>query len=304
MKLRVLILGYGKMGHAMAFLLAPRHDLRIWNLGEVVRGQHTTLEEEVADAQVILFCLPVNPHQEIASRIQAFLAPKSVCLTIAKGLDESGRTAAQVFENVFKGQHHHGVIYGPMISKEIIAGRHAFADVVLSDATDFQIMQDLFRGTTLICHQASDLHGRSWSVILKNVYAILFGVADELQLGDNLRGHLIVTAMSELSSIVQGFGGQAHTPFTYAGLGDLITTATSLDSHHHTLGRQLVRGEWSDISGEGVHTLQMVEKFHLFAWQNYPLFSLAHDIVSAPETLKQKVEIYLMQLREEQICDI
>jgi hypothetical protein len=48
----------------------------------------------------------------------------------------------------------------------------------------------------------------------------------------------------------------------------------------------------------------MVEKFHLFAWQNYPLFSLAHDIVSAPETLKQKVEAYLMQLREEQICDI
>jgi len=304
MKLRVLILGYGKMGHAMAFLLAAQHDIRIWNEGEVVRGQHATLEAEVADAQVILFCLPVNPHQEIASYIQTYLAPGSLCLTIAKGLDESGRTAAQVFENVFKGQHHHGVIYGPMISKEIIAGRHAFADVVLSDATDFQLMHDLFSGSTLICHQASDLHGRSWSVILKNVYAILFGVADELQLGDNLRGHLIVTTMSELSNIVQGFGGQAHTPFTYAGLGDLITTATSLDSHHHTLGRQLARGEWSDISGEGVHTLQMVEKFHLFAWQNYPLFSLAHDIVSAPETLKQKVEAYLMQLREEQICDI
>ena len=32
MKLRVLILGYGKMGHAMEYLLAARHDVRIWNM--------------------------------------------------------------------------------------------------------------------------------------------------------------------------------------------------------------------------------------------------------------------------------
>jgi len=35
------------------------------------------------------------------------------------------------------------------------------------------------------------------------------------------------------------------------------------DSHHHTLRRQLVRGEWSPTAGEGVQTLQMVEKLHL-----------------------------------------
>lgn len=29
MKLRVLILGYGEMGHAMEYLLAERHDVRI-----------------------------------------------------------------------------------------------------------------------------------------------------------------------------------------------------------------------------------------------------------------------------------
>ena len=58
-------------------------------------------------AQVVLFCLPVNPHHEIASRIAPYLAKGSLCLTIAKGLDESGRTAAQVFEHVFGGKHHY-----------------------------------------------------------------------------------------------------------------------------------------------------------------------------------------------------
>lgn len=304
MKLRVLILGYGEMGHAMECLLAARHDVRIWNMGAVVKGSYATLEEEVAEAQVVLFCLPVNPHFEIASRIAAHLAQKSLCLSIAKGLDESGRTAAQVFERVFANQHHYGVVYGPMISEEIRAGQHAFADAVLSDAADFGVMHSLFRGSKLVCQQASDMHGRSWSVILKNVYAILFGVADELQLGKNMRGHLMVAAIAELSGIVQSFGGQAHTPYSYAGLGDLMTTGSSEDSHHHELGRKLARGEWSDISGEGVHTLMMVEKFKLFDWRAYPLFSLSHDIVSAPKTLRDRVEEYLESLRGMESCPI
>lgn len=304
MKQRVLILGYGKMGHAMEYLLAARHDVRIWNMGTVVKGTHATLEQEVADAQVILFCLPVNPHYEIASRIEPYLAKDSLCLTIAKGLDEQGRTAAQVFDSAFDGRHHYGVIYGPMISDEIRAGKHAFADVVLSDSADFDVMNSLFLGSTLICQQASDMHGRSWSVILKNVYAIMFGVSDELNLGKNMRGHLMVAAIAELSGIVQAFGGQAHTPYSYAGLGDLLTTSTSEDSHHHTLGRQLVRGEWSDISGEGVHTLQMVEKYRPFDWRAFPLFTLAHDIVTAPQTLNERVEDYLKQLRDMESCPI
>jgi len=304
MKQRVLILGYGEMGHAMEYLLAARHDVRIWNLGEVVKGSHATLEEEVAEAQVVLFCLPVNPHFEIASRIKPHLTENSVCLSIAKGLDESGRTAAQVFDSVFNGKHHYGVVYGPMISEEIRAGRHGFADVVLSDSADFDVMHNLFRGSKLVCQQASDMHGRSWSVILKNVYAILFGVADELKLGKNMRGHLMVAAIAELSGIVQAFGGQAHTPYSYAGLGDLMTTATSEDSHHHELGCKLVRGEWADISGEGVHTLQMVEKYRVFEWRSYPLFSLSHDIVSAPQTLHERLEQYLQQLRGMESCPI
>jgi glycerol-3-phosphate dehydrogenase (NAD(P)+) len=304
MKQRVLILGYGEMGHAMEYLLAARHDVRIWNMGAVVKGRHATLEEEVAEAQVILFCLPVNPHHEIASRIEPYLAQGSLCLSIAKGLDESGRMAAQVFDAVFNGRHHYGVVYGPMISEELRAGRQGFADAVLSDAADFEVMHSLFRGTTLMCQQASDMHGRSWSVILKNVYAILFGVADELKLGDNMRGHLMVAAVAELSGIVQAFGGQAHTPYSYAGLGDLMTTATSEDSHHHELGRQLARGVWSDISGEGVHTLRMVEKHRLFDWRAFPLFTLAHDIITAPETLNERMEEYLQLLRGTESCPI
>lgn len=292
MKLRILILGYGEMGHALEYLLTEKHDVRIWS-----RSSKTILEDEAAKAQVILFCLPVVAHAEVALKIASFLTENSLCLSIAKGLDESGMTASQVLGSVLAEKHRYGVIYGPMISEEIRLGRSAFADVALSMPNDFDTVRSMFQRSNLICYHVADMPGSSWSVILKNVYAIMFGVADEMRLGDNMRGHLMVTALTELSCIVKSFGADAKTPYSYAGLGDLLTTATSENSHHHELGRKLASGQFSNISGEGVHTLKMVEKFRLFDSHSYPLFKLISDIVSKPDMLKTYVYDYIEQIR-------
>ena len=65
-----------------------------------------------------------------------------------------------------------------------------------------------------------------------------------------MRGYLAVAALRELDQIVCKMGGQAGSPYHLAGLGDLITTATSEDSHHHELGRMLAREEVKGIKGD------------------------------------------------------
>lgn len=296
MKLRVLILGYGEMGHAMEFLLAKKHDVRVWN-----RAGKINLEEETSQAQVILFCLPVSAHFEIISRVVAHLASDCLCLSIAKGLDEFGRTAPQVLGSVLSGKSSYGVIYGPMIAEEILLGHYAFADVALSDVTlsgthDFSTVRQLFLSSTLICKQVPDMLGSSWLAALKNVYAIMFGIAEELELGDNMRGYLMVTAVSEIANIAQSLGAQAQTVYSYAGLGDLLTTASSKNSHHHQLGRKLASMQDFELTGEGVNTLQMIEKFNLFDAQTYPLFSLIGEIVAQPKQINFHLGEYFKKI--------
>lgn len=292
MKLRALILGYGEMGHALEYLLAENHDVQVWT-----RSSNHSLEDEARKAAVILFCLPVNAHHEICLRIASVLSADNLCLSIAKGLDEAGMTASQVFAQVFPAHCRYGVIYGPMISEEIRLGRFAFADVALSRSEDFITVRNLFQGTKLICDQTADMPGSSWSVVLKNVYAIMFGISDELKLGDNMRGHLIVRALAELSAISKSFGANSYTPYSYAGLGDLLTTATSENSHHHELGRKLALGDFSDISGEGVHTLMMIQKYQLFDCSPYPLLTLLQQIISQPDTLRVRLDAYLANIK-------
>jgi glycerol-3-phosphate dehydrogenase (NAD(P)+) len=182
-----------------------------------------------------------------------------------------------------------------MISEELRAGRYGFAQLGCEDDASYRTVKDLFANTRLFIKRSSDITGISWSVILKNVYAMIFGMADELQMGDNVRGYLAVASIRELEQIVCGKGGDASSPWHLAGLGDLVTTATSKDSHHHELGRMLARGEVEGIQGEGVHTLEMVRRHGLFREEDYPLFELIHSIVSSPGDVQNRLDTYIKQ---------
>ena len=293
---RVLILGYGEMGHAMEHLLKGRQQLDIWEKYPQDNFQSVMLEDAAPRADIVLFCLPVNPHREVVEQIAPLLGKSCLCLSIAKGLDEAGQTAAQIFAGVLGSHQPYALLYGPMISEEIRADRYAFAQLGCSDVDIYNRVRELFQGTRLYVEHTPDITGISWSVVLKNVYALVFGMADELQLGDNMRGYLAVAALRELDQIARNMGGQAGSPYHLAGLGDLVTTATSEDSHHHELGRMLAREESHDIEGEGIHTLKMVSQHRLFNTANYPLFRLIHEIVRSPQGVHARINGYLKQI--------
>lgn len=293
---RVLILGHGEMGKAMAYLLNGQQPVDIWNKHSRGDFRSVVLEDAAPLADIVLFCLPVIPHREIAQQIAPLLKQRCVCVSIAKGLDETGQTAAQIFAETLAPQQPYALLYGPMISEEIRVGRYAFAQLACTELASYQKIRALYQGTRLYLEHTTDITGVSWSVILKNVYAMVFGMADELQLGDNMRGYLAVAALRELDQIVCTMGGQAGSPYHLAGLGDLITTATSEDSHHHELGRKLARGETQGITGEGVHTLEMVSRHDLLREADYPLFRVIHDIVRVPRDVAQRIDAYLQQV--------
>ena len=295
-RFRVLILGYGEMGHAMEHLLERRQQLDIWEKYPRDNFQSVVLEESAPHADIVLFCLPAKPHREVVERIAPFLKESALCLSIAKGLDDAGQTAAQIFADVLAPHRAFCLLYGPMISEEIRADRFAFGQLGCEEMSSYHRIRKLFDGTHLFIEHTSDITGISWSVILKNVYAMVFGMADELQLGDNMRGFLSVAALRELDQIVNSMGGQGGSPFHLAGLGDLVTTATSENSHHHELGRMLAREAQQGIEGEGIHTLEMVNRHRLFDRTRYPLFQLIHEIVNHPQHVHERISDYLKQV--------
>ena len=283
----VLILGYGEMGHALQMLLTPFHKLSIWNRSSVDGQTLRTLNECVPQAKIIIFCLPVNAHLSLLKEILPMMNEKALCISIAKGLNESGKSAEEIFKTHLD---HYALIYGPMISEEICANKVGFAQLGCSKKTDYNAILKIFKPTNLYLNSTDDIAGISWSVILKNVYALAFGMIDELNMGKNVRGFLTVMALNELDCIAESLGGKAKSSYGLAGLGDLITTGSSEDSRHHSLGRRVAKGDFSDMKAEGTHTLLMVKKFNRFEWNRYPLFMTIEKIISQESKAKEALE--------------
>jgi glycerol-3-phosphate dehydrogenase (NAD(P)+) len=291
-KFRVLILGHGEMGQAMEFLLAAHQTLTIWQRRPPAGVAPVDLEAVVPESDIILFCLPATAHAAVAALIAPQLRGATLCVTIAKGLDERARLPVTVLAEAV-GDERVAVLYGPMISEEIRAGKPAFAECGTVQPAAYERIAALYRGTALRLEPSRDITGLSWSAILKNVYAMAFGMADELHLGDNTRGFLAATALHELSAIVQQLGGATATPYRLAGLGDLITTATSSGSHHHELGRLIVRNARDALRGEGVHTLTVLRSANHFTAASFPLFNLVDACLREPGKARARLAEFL-----------
>lgn len=284
----ILVIGYGEMGHAMETLLAPRHRLLFHDVRPVTGHENAGLDA-AAGVDGVIYCVPVTPLAGLAQQVLPHLPAHSISLGISKGLDEAGRSTPQIFADVYGTARDYGVMFGPMIAEEICAGRPAFAQAGVSRAGCFDSVADWFRGSRLVLEQSDDMAGIAWASVLKNVYAMLFGMADGLELGDNARGFLAVAALREMQAIVTARGGRSDTVLSLAGLGDLVTTATSASSHHHELGRRLAQGEAMTGPAEGTHTLAMVRKFSLLNVADYPLFGLLQDIIDHPADLRTRL---------------
>jgi glycerol-3-phosphate dehydrogenase (NAD(P)+) len=291
-KRSILIIGYGEMGHAMETLLAPNFRLLFFDINPVA-GHAAVGLDAAADVDGVIYCVPVTPLAGLAAQVFPLLPAHCISLSVAKGLDEAGRPAPQIFADIYGSARPYGVLYGPMIAEEIRAGRPAFAQAGVSHLQCYDTVAHWFRGSNLVLEYSADLTGIAWASVLKNVYAMLFGMADELQLGDNVRGFLAVAATREMQAILNVKGGQPVTAYQLAGLGDLVTTATSADSHHHELGRRLARGELPGRPAEGTHTLSMVRKFNLLDVTTCPLFQLVQDIVDEPVNIRRRILDYL-----------
>jgi len=84
-------------------------------------------------------------------------------------------------------------------------------------------------------------------------------------LGDNARAALITRGLTEVVRLAVTLGGRPETLMGLCGLGDLLLTATSMQSRNYSLGAALGQGRTlDDILGErrvvteGVYTAEAV----------------------------------------------
>ncbi len=287
MDVRVVVLGAGSWGTTVAHLAAHNTPTVLWarrpEVAEEITTRHTNqrylpgyelhpalastadLAEAVAQADVLVMGVPSSGFRQTLAEVREHLRPWVPVVSLAKGLEQGTKLRMTEIINEEIPGHPYGVLTGPNLAKEILAGQAAAAVIAMSDPTVAERLQQLFATDLFRVYTNEDVVGSELGGALKNVIALASGMADGLGAGDNTRAAVITRGLAEVSRLGVAMGGDPMTFAGLAGMGDLLATCISTQSRNRHVGEELGRGktieqviEEMDQVAEGVKTARVV----------------------------------------------
>ncbi|GAB5453233.1 MAG: NAD(P)H-dependent glycerol-3-phosphate dehydrogenase [Halioglobus sp.] len=268
MTLRVGLLGGGSWGTTVASLVARNTAVKIWardaGTVEEINSRHTnekylpgatlpddlcavaTIEEAVSDIDVLIMGIPSQGFRAVLQEVKPHLRAWVPVISLTKGLEQETRLRmTQIIEEVLPG-HPVGVLSGPNLAREIMAGQAAASVIAMEDDIIVRELQRLFSSGLFRVYTNNDVIGCELGGVLKNIIAIAVGMGDGQGAGDNTRSALITRGLAEATRLGTAMGGKEKTFAGLAGMGDMIATCTSPQSRNRHVGVQLGKGRSLD----------------------------------------------------------
>ena len=155
-------------------------------------------------------------------------------------------------------------ITGPSHAEDVARKDLTAITAASADESHAKEVQVLFNNDYFRIYSNDDIVGAEFGAALKNIIAIAAGILVGLGYHDNAKAALITRGLNEIKRLGVAFGAN---PFTFTGLsgvGDLIVTATSVNSRNWRAGNQLGQGKSLDdvmadmgMVIEGVYTTKV-----------------------------------------------
>ncbi len=236
-------------GHPLAALVTPTVDL----------------VAAVRSSDIIFVTVPSASFRAVAGELSDVVPPKTCVISATKGIEERGfRLMSQILEELLPTARV-GVISGPNLAEEMADGRFSGTVVASRDEGLRSTTQEILRSPTFRVYASPDVYGVELGGALKNIYAIIAGLATTLDIGQNALAMLITRSLAEMGRFAVALGANPFTFLGLAGVGDLFATCTSPLSRNFQLGAKLAAGatltEAMESLGklaEGVNTVRVV----------------------------------------------
>ncbi len=200
------------------------------------------LDEVVSGADVVVMGVASAGFPSTLEALRPLVRPSTPIVSLAKGFEtNTGRRMTELITNVFPNNAV-GVLTGPNLAKEILAGQAAASVLAFEDETVATQLQPIFSIDRFRVYTNPDMVGCELGGALKNVIAIAAGMADGLGAGDNTRAAVITRGLAEITRLGVAMGGKPETFAGLAGMGDLIATCISPQSRNRTFGEEFGKG--------------------------------------------------------------
>ncbi|WP_339339302.1 NAD(P)H-dependent glycerol-3-phosphate dehydrogenase [uncultured Oceanicoccus sp.] len=306
---KIAVLGGGSFGTAIANIMAENnHDVCLWlrnqDRADEINRDHinsaylpdyplnpllkasTSLAESVTDCDIIFMAVPSHSCRAVAAEVAQYIGKAVIVVSTTKGIEHDGfKLMSEVLSEQLPDARI-GVLSGPNLAKEIVAKQITATVIASADENLNDTIQALLHCANFRVYASSDVFGVELGGALKNVYAIMAGMAAALGIGQNTISMLITRSLAEMSRFAVQKGADPMTFLGLSGVGDLIATCSSPLSRNYRVGYKLGQGKNLDEIvaelgqvAEGVNTLKLLKEQAEQLEVYMPLVNGLYDII-------------------------
>jgi glycerol-3-phosphate dehydrogenase (NAD(P)+) len=215
--------------------------------------------QALAGADLVVFAVPAQTLRANLDDWAPLIPPGALLVSLIKGIElGTSMRMSEVITSVLGADAARvAVVSGPNLAREI-ARRQIAATVVasISPATGLAL-QEACHTPYFRPYTNTDVTGCELGGAVKNIIAIVVGIAVAMGLGDNTKATLITRGLAEISRLGSALGAQPQTFAGLAGMGDLVATCSSPLSRNRTFGENLGRG--MSVAAAAAATSQIAE---------------------------------------------
>jgi glycerol-3-phosphate dehydrogenase (NAD(P)+) len=323
----VAVLGGGSFGSVVANIIAQNgHKTLLWmrdaDQAESLNRLHeninylpgykihedvlatTDLAGAACDVDLIFVAVPSNSFREVVKQMQPLIHEDAILVSLTKGIE--AKTFALMSQILAEETSNAliAVLSGPNLAKEISGGSPTGAVVASKDEHVVTEVQEVLRSDSFRVYSNSDMLGVELGGSLKNIYAIIAGLAEAVGMGNNTNAMLVTRSLTEMARFGVKLGADPMTFLGLSGVGDLIVTCSSPLSRNFRVGKAL--GEGKDIDAviaemdqvaEGVNTLKQVKEKADELGVHMPLVNGLYEIVYNNETVDHIIKSLMLEER-------
>ncbi len=287
------VLGNDVLGQALAQCAQKAGvSLRHWTGEETDK---TDPAEVVADASLIVLCVPMNQVHDVIERIALSVTGDQCLVHTVKGIQHQEDRVVRISEMI------HGATCLKKIGALACPVEKQLSDtdpcglVVSSRFPEVaQKLRLLIRQDNLMVFENPDLVGVEMGMALSGLFTVAFGVAAGLELGAASRSLIMTRSLTEMGRIGAVLGARATTFSGIPGLGLLFATIQDEADAGFQLGLRLGRGEPIDPEtdwAQNYSSLQAIIGFVQKKKLATPILSSLYAMLVEKQPLPEAMEI-------------
>lgn len=211
------------------------------------------IKEALSNTKLVVIAIPIKFLRNTLMEAKKYYKKGHICIA-SKGLEQNSCLFAyDIVKKILKTSKI-GIISGGTFAVDMIQDVPMGLVVASKNKQTNKVIKKCLENNLLKVDSSSDVLGTQFWGSIKNVMAIGCGIIDGMKYPESSKSLFFTKCFEDITDLVYEFGGNKSTATTYAGIGDLFLTCTSVKSRNYTFGKMIGEKINKDYLSEYVET--------------------------------------------------